>query len=59
MKWFRFYHEVYRDPKAYELRPELFRFWINFQCVASESETLWGGRQRRTPKARLAAPVKL
>lgn len=38
MKWFRFYHEVYRDPKVQDLRPELFRFWVNFLCVASDSE---------------------
>lgn len=38
MKWYRFYNEVYRDPKVQDLRAELFRFWVNFMCVASESE---------------------
>lgn len=38
MKWFRFYHEAYRNPKVQEMRPELFKFWVNFLCVASESE---------------------
>ena len=38
MKWFRFYHASYRNPKVQEMRPELFRFWVNMLCVASESE---------------------
>jgi Replication initiation and membrane attachment len=38
MKWFRFYNEVYSDPKVQELRPELFRFWVNLLCVVSENE---------------------
>ena len=38
MKWFRFYHEVCRDPKVQMMRAELFRFWINVLCVASESK---------------------
>lgn len=38
MKWFRFYHDAYRDPKVQNMRPELFKFWVNFLCVASESE---------------------
>lgn len=38
MKWFRLYNEVYSDPKVQELRPELFRFWINIMCIASENE---------------------
>jgi hypothetical protein len=38
MKWFRFYHEVYRDPKVKRMRPELFKFWVQFLCVASESK---------------------
>lgn len=39
MKWFRFYHEAYRNPKVQDMRPELFKFWVNVLCVASESET--------------------
>lgn len=39
MKWFRFYHEAYRNPKVQDMRPELFKFWVNFLCVASESDT--------------------
>lgn len=38
MKWFRFYHAAYRNPKVQDMRPELFRFWVNLLCVASESE---------------------
>lgn len=38
MKWFRLYNEVYSDPKVQSLRPELFRFWINVMCVASEND---------------------
>ena len=38
MKWYRFYNEVYRDPKVQSLRPELFRFWVNVMCIVSESE---------------------
>ena len=38
MKWFRFYHEAYRNPKVQDMRPELFKFWVNFLCIASESE---------------------
>lgn len=38
MKWFRFYHEAYRNPKVQDMRPELFKFWVNFLCLASESE---------------------
>lgn len=37
MKWFRFYHDAYRNPKVQDMRPELFKFWVNFLCVASES----------------------
>lgn len=36
MKWFRFYHEACRDPKVQDMRPELFKFWVNILCVASE-----------------------
>jgi hypothetical protein len=35
MKWLRLYNEVYQDPKVQDLRPPLFKFWINFLCVAS------------------------
>lgn len=38
MKWFRLYNEVYSDPKVQALRPELFRFWVNVMCIASDSE---------------------
>jgi hypothetical protein len=38
MKWFRLYNEVYSDPKVQGLRPELFRFWVNVMCIASESD---------------------
>jgi hypothetical protein len=37
MNWFRFYHGAYKDPKVRNLRPELFKFWVNFLCVASDS----------------------
>ena len=38
MKWFRFYHDAYRDPKVQDMKPELFKFWVNTLCVASESD---------------------
>lgn len=37
MKWFRFYHEAYKNPKIKRMRPELFKFWVQLLCVASDS----------------------
>lgn len=36
MKWFRFYSEALHDPKVQQLRPELFKFWVNCLCLANE-----------------------
>lgn len=38
MKWFRLYHELLDDPKVQRLEPGLFKFWINFLCLANRSE---------------------
>src|SRR6516164_5544563 len=38
MKWFRFYTEAMHDPKVQRLSPELFKFWVNLLCLASERE---------------------
>jgi hypothetical protein len=38
MKWFRLYNDLRHDPKVQNLRPELFRFWINLLCMASDQE---------------------
>lgn len=35
MEWFRFYHEALNDPKVQQLRPELFKHWVNLLCVAN------------------------
>ena len=39
MEWFRFYHEALTNEKVQDMRPELFKFWVNFLCAASESPT--------------------
>lgn len=39
MKWFRLYHEILDDPKVQRLEPALFKFWVNFLCLANRSET--------------------
>jgi hypothetical protein len=49
VKWFRFYHDAYRNPKVQDLRPELFKFWVNVLCVASES----------TPRGTIASEAHL
>jgi hypothetical protein len=38
MKWFRLYTETLNDPKIQRLTPELFRYWINVLCIASEHD---------------------
>jgi hypothetical protein len=37
MKWLRLYHEILDDPKVQRLEPALFKFWINFLCLANRS----------------------
>jgi hypothetical protein len=36
MKWLRLYHEILDDPKVQRLEPALFKFWINFLCLANQ-----------------------
>lgn len=38
--WIRLYSEIIDDPKVQLLRPDHFRMWINFMCLASDN----GGR---------------
>jgi hypothetical protein len=35
MMWFRFYNEVYRDPKVQRLPNALFKAWVCLLCLAS------------------------
>ena len=35
--WFRFYSEALNDPKVQELDPEMFRYWVNILCIASDN----------------------
>lgn len=37
-RWFRFYDEALNDPKVQRLEPELFKFWVNFLCLASKND---------------------
>lgn len=36
MKWFRFYSEVWHDPKVERLPAPLFKHWVMLLCLASE-----------------------
>lgn len=35
--WFRFYNNAVNDPKVQRLNPNLFKFWINILCIASQN----------------------
>lgn len=37
-RWFRFYDDVLNDPKVQALSPEIFKFWVNFLCLFSQSK---------------------
>ena len=37
MNWFRFYSEAAHDPKVQNLKPDLFKAWVNLLCLASQS----------------------
>lgn len=36
MQWFRLYDDLLDDPKAQQLKPELFKHWINLLCLANK-----------------------
>lgn len=38
MKWFRFYSEVWHDPKVERLSPRLFKAWVLILCLANEGK---------------------
>lgn len=38
MQWFRLYDDVLDDPKVQQLKPELFKHWINLLCLASKND---------------------
>lgn len=38
VKWFRFYHDALDDPKVQRLPGDLFKFWVNILCLASQSD---------------------
>ena len=62
-RWFRFYGEVYRDPKIQKLPNSLFVFWVNCLCLFCEYGELPidsdAAFALRMPEAKFAAGLKL
>jgi hypothetical protein len=41
LNWFRFHHSALNNRKVQQLKPELFKAWINIMCIGSANENRW------------------
>lgn len=44
LTWFRFHADALDNPRLQKLDPDLFRFWVNLQCVLAQEKNSSSGR---------------